>query len=74
MTQTVEQLEARLANVRLAIDAALTGKSYRINSGGSERELQRQSLKDLQAMEQSLERQISRLQGGSGVRFGVPTV
>lgn len=74
MTQTVEQLEARLANVRQAIDAALTGKSYRINSGGSERELQRQSLKDLQAMEQNLERQISRLQGGSGVRFGVPTV
>lgn len=74
MTQTVEQLEARLAKVREAIDAALTGKSYRINSGGSERELQRQSLKDLQAMEQNLERQIARLQGDSGVRFGVPMV
>lgn len=70
--QTVEQLEERLAKVRAAIDSAITGKRYRIRSGDSDRELERQSLKDLQAMETSLVQQISRMTRGS-VRFGMPT-
>lgn len=72
MSQTVEELEARLAKVRAAIDAAIGGKRYKIDSGTSSRELERQSLKDLQAMETSLVLQISRM-GGGGVRFGMPT-
>lgn len=69
MAQTLEQLEARLAKVDAAIDAALTGRKYRISSGGSDRELERQSLKDLQAMRQLLETQIARL--GGGIRHGI---
>lgn len=72
MSQTVEELEARLAKVRAAIDAAIGGKRYRIDSGTSSRELERQSLKDLQAMETSLVLQINRM-GGGGVSFGMPT-
>lgn len=72
MAQTIEQLEARLAKVDAAIDAALTGKKYRISSGGSDRELERQSLKDLQAMRNMLEAQIARAGGGT-IRHAVPT-
>ena len=70
--ETIDQLQERLAKVRDAIDCALTGKRYRIESGNSMRELERQSLKDLQAMEQLLLTKISRMQGG-GIRHGVPT-
>lgn len=70
MTQTIAELRTRLANVRLAIDAALTGKSYRIGDGQSQRELQRQDLSDLRKLEAELERDIARLSGG-GVRYGV---
>lgn len=72
MSQTVAELEARLAKVRAAIDAAITGKRYKIDSGTSSRELERQSLKDLQAMETNLVLQINRM-GGGGVSFGMPT-
>lgn len=72
MSQTVAELEARLAKVRAAIDAAITGKRYKIDSGTSSRELERQSLKDLHAMETNLVLQINRM-GGGGVSFGMPT-
>lgn len=72
MAQTIADLEARLAKIDTAIDAALTGRKYKIGSGGSERELERQSLKDLQAMRQLVETQINRLGGGT-IRHVVPT-
>lgn len=71
MPETVQQLEDRLLNVRKAIDAALTGKRYRISSGGSDRELERQSLKDLLATEQMLEAKLNRIGGGT-IRHVVP--
>ena len=71
MTQSIEQLEARLEKVRAAIDCALTGKRYRIEDGDTSRELERQSLKDLTAMEASLVAQIARA-GGNGIRHAVP--
>jgi chromosome segregation ATPase len=70
MTQTVEQLTAQLEQVREAIATVLSGKSYRIKDGETERELTRQSLSDLERRETMLERQINRM-GGHGVRYGV---
>lgn len=73
MAQTVEELEARLALVRKAIERAIVGgKRTRVGSGASSQEIERQSLADLQAHEASLERQISRIQGGSAY-YGIPT-
>lgn len=71
--ETIEQLQDQLAKVRDAIDAALTGKKYRIESGSGSRELERQSLRDLQAREQLLLTKIARM-GGNGIRHGVPSV
>lgn len=70
MAQTIEQLEARLASVRAAIDQALSGKSYQIKDGETDRRLERQDLSALRKMESDLEMQISRANGG-GVRYGV---
>lgn len=70
MAQTIIDLEARLVSVRNAIDAALSGKTYRIKDGNTERYLERQSLADLQKLESDIEFQIKRLNGG-GVRYGV---
>lgn len=71
MTETVADLESRLTKVRAAIDAAMTGKSYKIESGQSSRELERQSLKDLLALEQMLLSKIARIGGGT-IRHAVP--
>lgn len=72
MSLTVEQLKERLAKVQAAIDAAVTGKRYKIQSGSSTRELERQSLAELERMESSLLAQISRVEGNGAVRHGVP--
>lgn len=71
MAETIESLQARLDKVNLAIDAAMTGKSYKIESGQSSRELERQSLKDLLALEQMLLSKIARIGGGT-IRHAVP--
>lgn len=70
---TREQIIARLEKVNAAIDAALTGKRYRISSGGTERELERQPLSDLLKLQQSLNVQLARMNVGSAC-YGVPAV
>ena len=67
-----EQIAARLEKVEAAIDAALTGKRYKIGSGGSERELERQSLDDLMKLQQLLTAHLARIDGGGGIRNVVP--
>lgn len=70
---TREQILARLEKVDAAIDAALTGKRYKIGSGGTDRELERQSLDDLMKLQQLLTAQLARIDGsGGGIRHGVP--
>lgn len=71
MTQTVDELKARLIKVRSAIDGGLGNRRYRIGSGSSQRELERHSLKELLELESSLLAQIARLEGTS-IRHGVP--
>lgn len=70
---TREQIIARLEKVNAAIDAALTGKRYRISSGGTERELERQPLSELLKLQQSLNVQLARMNVGAAC-YGVPAV
>jgi hypothetical protein len=68
---TREQIVARLEKVNAAIDAALLGKKFKVASGGTERELERQSLSDLMKMQQLLVSQLARIDGSGGVRHVV---
>lgn len=67
---TLDDLQAELAKVNAAYEAALGGAEYEIESGDSRRRLKRQSLDSLVRRKKDLELSIARLSGG-GVSHGV---
>lgn len=74
MPTTLEIKQTQLAEVRAAISKIIThGQAYQIMDGGAQRQLTRASLRDLQARERELERDVARLErGGIGVSYGMP--
>lgn len=69
---TIEELQAELAQVSAAINAAYSGQEYEIESGGSRRRLKRQPLAVLTKRKSELEASIARLNGTGGVSYGMP--
>lgn len=63
MTDTLEDLQIELTQVKAAISAAYSGAEYEIESGGSRRKLKRQSLELLLERKSELEMLISVAQG-----------
>lgn len=68
---TIQQMQEELEAVKVAINAAYTGKKYAITTGGIARELERQPLNVLLNRRRELELAISRASGG-GISFGMP--
>lgn len=69
--KTTQEIQAELASVRQAIQAAYGSKSYSVTTGGTARQLERQPLDVLLRREADLERQLQRM-GGGGITYGVP--
>ncbi|HAM41695.1 MAG TPA: hypothetical protein DCP69_10255 [Candidatus Omnitrophica bacterium] len=68
---TLEQAEAKLAQYMAAEEAVLTGQSYRLNTGATERELKRADLASIQQGIRLWEGRIARLSRASrGMRVG----
>jgi hypothetical protein len=67
MTTQLEELQAELATVTKAVNAAYSGAEFEISSGSTRRRLRRQELPVLLKRKSELELAISRL-GGSGSR------
>lgn len=71
MAQTLESLQAELARVEQALNAAYTGAEYEVQDGEMRRRLKRQSLDVLIRRKSELELAIARA-GGSSVSHGMP--
>jgi len=65
---TATEIEARIAEVDDAIQAALLGQSYTIRTGDDSQTVQRPSISQLRQYRAELERRLSRIQSG-----GYPT-
>lgn len=74
MPTTLETKQQQLEEVRAAISKILThGQAYTVMDGGAQRQLTRANLKQLEAREAQLERQVDRLtRGGMSVNYGMP--
>lgn len=74
MPTTLEVKQSQLEEVRQAISKIVThGQAYQVMDGGSQRQLTRANLRQLQEREAMLEREVARLSGtGGGLNYGMP--
>jgi len=57
--ETVAQLEAKLVNVRAAIEAVMLGQEYTFDTGMTTQKVKRADLDNLQALENNYESKLS---------------
>ena len=65
---TAEQAQAQLDKYLAAEEAVLTGQSYRLNAGGTEREVRRADLSSIQQGIKLWEQRLARASRTGGIR------